>query len=66
MNSRDWLIGCGIKPTDDLVNALDEALALQRKWCADKVSILAESLEMLSREGIQAFEDACLNATGED
>ena len=71
MDVRDWLIGCGIKPNRDLENALESALQLQRKWCADAIDKKDSELTDRGWEGSHSWcwdevLDACLNATGED
>ena len=65
MNSKDWLIGCGIKPTNELVNALDAALDLQKQWCAIDVLKKLRSIGFqIYDKGEVAIRDACLNANG--
>ena len=62
MNSREWLIGCGITPTKEMCNALDTALYVQRGWCGDDV-IAAFKKEGMVPE-VELIMTACLNATG--
>ena len=65
MNSKDWLIGCDIKPNNELINALDNALDVQRGWCADAVLEKLRSIGFqIYDKGEVAIRDACLNATG--
>ena len=65
MNSKDWLIGCGITPKNDLVNALDAALELQKQWCAIDVLKKLRSIGFqIYDKGEVAIRDACLNANG--
>ena len=65
MNSKDWLIGCGIQPNNELTNALDAALYVQRGWCADEVIKKLRSIGFqIYDKGEVAIRDACLNANG--
>ena len=63
MNSKDWLIGCGVIPQNDLVSALDAALRLQKQWCIDSIVKEMHSLGIASAD-IVDISKACDNANG--
>ena len=65
MNTRDWLIGCGIKPSRDLENSLEalaqEMLLEQRVACG----IMAGSAA-LHTQSVKEIYKACIKAVNVD